>query len=365
MTARNAVAVDVLEETASCDASLGKQSACTTANSRTSGRGAAAAAPNLQVNVGFLSKDARTGPLIHTINFVLTFLLLATGCVLAVLTTLQSAASYFRIPAAAGTSYDLAETRSAFSPPPVNPLALLKKIKTGELETLNIPQTRQQPNLQNTLKMMISTPAEEDPTRRTNPQEKPKNSSSSLSVRLHEDMKPRSFLYHNMEDDELLHKAASMQQLQDHISCNPALQQNSTVQKYSSRRLQAKIAFLFLTREALPLQALWELYFKGHEGMYSIYVHAHPNYSFPNVSSSSVFFGRNIPSKVNNKFLKLDFDLVLQDLLQVLLIFFFFLNWSGFCKLGLKLWILICESGLEKFAILVYSGNWICKLDFK
>jgi hypothetical protein len=161
-----------------------------------------------------------------------------------------------------------------------------------------------------------------------------------------------------MEDDELLHKAASMQQLQDHISCNPALQQNSTVQKNSSRRLQAKIAFLFLTREALPLQALWELYFKGHEGMYSIYVHAHPNYIFPNVSSSSVFFGRNIPSKVNNKFLKLDFDLVLQDLLQVLLIFFFFfffffLNWSGFCKLGLKLWILICEAELEKFAILV------------
>jgi hypothetical protein len=341
MTARNAVAVDVLEETASCDASLGKQSACTTANSRTSGRGAAAAAPYLQVNVGFLSKDARTGPLIHTINFVLTFLLLASGCVLAVLTTLQSAASYFRIPAAAGTSYDLAETRSAFFPPPVNPLPLLKKIKTGELETLNIPQK------------VISTPAEEDPTRRTNPQEKPENSSSSLSVRLHEDMKPRSFLYHNMEDDELLHKAASMQQLQDHV--NPALQQNSTVQKNSSRRLQAKIAFLFLTREALPLQAVWELYFKGHEGMYSIYVHAHPNYIFPNVSSSSVFFGRNIPSKVNNKFLKLDFDLVLQDLLQVLLIFFFFffLNWSGFCKLGLKLWILICEVGLAKFVILV------------
>jgi hypothetical protein len=343
MTARNAVAVDVLEETASCDASLGKQSACTTANSRTSGRGAAAAAPYLQVNVGFLSKDARTGPLIHTINFVLTFLLLATGCVLAVLTTLQSAASYFRIPAAAGTSYDLAETRSAFSPPPVNPLPLLKKIKTGELETLNIPQK------------MISTPAEEDPTRRTNPQEKPKNFSSSLSVRLHEDMKPRSFLYHNMEDDELLHKAASMHQLQDHISCNQALQQNSTVQKNSFRRIQAKIAFLFLTREALPLQALWELYFKRHEGMYSIYVHAHPNYTFPNVSSSSVFFGRNIPSKVNNKFLKLGFDLVLQDLLQVLLIFFFFffLNWLGFCKLALKLWILICEAGLEKFAILV------------
>jgi hypothetical protein len=28
-------------------------------------------------------------------------------------------------------------------------------------------------------------------------------------------MKSRSFLYHNMEDEELLHKAASIMQLQD------------------------------------------------------------------------------------------------------------------------------------------------------
>ncbi len=39
--------------------------------------------------------------------------------------------------------------------------------------------------------------------------------SSSLPVRLHENMKSRSFLYHNMEDEELLHKAASIMQLQD------------------------------------------------------------------------------------------------------------------------------------------------------
>jgi hypothetical protein len=39
--------------------------------------------------------------------------------------------------------------------------------------------------------------------------------SSSLPVRLRENMKSRSFLYRNMEDEELLHKAASMQQLQD------------------------------------------------------------------------------------------------------------------------------------------------------
>jgi hypothetical protein len=39
--------------------------------------------------------------------------------------------------------------------------------------------------------------------------------SSSLPVRLRENIKSRSFLYHNMEDEELLHKAGSMQQLQD------------------------------------------------------------------------------------------------------------------------------------------------------
>ncbi|CAM6047021.1 unnamed protein product [Sphagnum compactum] len=35
---------------------------------------------------------------------------------------------------------------------------------------------------------------------------------------------------------------------------------------------------------ALPLQSLWELYFKGHDcKMYSIHVHVHLNYNFPNV----------------------------------------------------------------------------------
>ncbi len=40
--------------------------------------------------------------------------------------------------------------------------------------------------------------------------------------------------------------------------------------------------------------------------MYSIHVHVHLNYNFPNASlDSSVFFRHNIPSKVNIKFLKL------------------------------------------------------------
>ena len=58
-----------------------------------------------------------------------------------------------------------------------------------------------------------------------------------------------------------------------------------------------KVAFMFLAKGSLPLAPLWELFFKGHEGLYSIYVHTHPSYndSWP---PDSVFFGRRIPSQV-------------------------------------------------------------------
>jgi hypothetical protein len=89
--------------------------------------------------------------------------------------------------------------------------------------------------------------------------------SSSLPVRLRENMKSRSFLYHNMEDEELLHKAASMQQLQDHISCNPQMQQSSTVQKFSSRRRikAGKLAFLLLMQGAYASAISLGLVFPG------------------------------------------------------------------------------------------------------
>ncbi|KAJ0962689.1 hypothetical protein J5N97_027811 [Dioscorea zingiberensis] len=58
-----------------------------------------------------------------------------------------------------------------------------------------------------------------------------------------------------------------------------------------------KVAFLFLTRGPLAFAPLWEMFFKGHEGLFSIYVHADPffNETAPN---DSAFFGRRIPSKV-------------------------------------------------------------------
>ncbi|XP_044335906.1 glycosyltransferase BC10-like [Triticum aestivum] len=61
-------------------------------------------------------------------------------------------------------------------------------------------------------------------------------------------------------------------------------------------RIVPKVAFLFLVRRDLPLRPLWEKFFVGHEGLYSIYVHASPAYtSLP--PADSVFHGRMIPSQ--------------------------------------------------------------------
>ncbi|KAH0994278.1 hypothetical protein GBA52_018142 [Prunus armeniaca] len=55
---------------------------------------------------------------------------------------------------------------------------------------------------------------------------------------------------------------------------------------------------MFLTRGPLPLAPLWERFLKGHEGRYSIYVHSLPSFQ-PHFHTSSVFYGRHIPSQVH------------------------------------------------------------------
>ncbi|CAK8530115.1 unnamed protein product [Lathyrus sativus] len=57
-----------------------------------------------------------------------------------------------------------------------------------------------------------------------------------------------------------------------------------------------KLAFMFLTRGPLPLMPLWERFFQGHYNLFNIYIHAPPGYVL-NVSDSSPFYGRNIPSQ--------------------------------------------------------------------
>ncbi|KAG9157302.1 hypothetical protein Leryth_004956 [Lithospermum erythrorhizon] len=87
-------------------------------------------------------------------------------------------------------------------------------------------------------------------------------------------------LMHNMTDEELFWRASMVPQ----------------IKKYPFRRVP-KIAFMFLTKGPLPLAPLWERFFKGNEGLYSIYIHPLPSYQteFP---SSSVFYKRRIPSQL-------------------------------------------------------------------
>ncbi|KAJ4707072.1 Core-2/I-branching beta-1,6-N-acetylglucosaminyltransferase family protein [Melia azedarach] len=90
--------------------------------------------------------------------------------------------------------------------------------------------------------------------------------------------KEERFIKHNMSDEELLPMAAK-------------------VRDYSpSKQYVPKVAFMFLTKGPIPLGPLWEKFFEGHEGLYSIYVHSHPSYN-ETLPESSVFYGRRIPSQ--------------------------------------------------------------------
>ncbi|CBI15481.3 unnamed protein product, partial [Vitis vinifera] len=98
-------------------------------------------------------------------------------------------------------------------------------------------------------------------------------------IGLKEYLKPPK-VAHDMTDEELLWRASMVPR----------------VGGFPFKRVP-KVAFLFLTRGPLPLAPFWELFFKGHEGRYSIYVHSHPSFNATLVPQSSVFHGRRIPSK--------------------------------------------------------------------
>jgi hypothetical protein len=59
-----------------------------------------------------------------------------------------------------------------------------------------------------------------------------------------------------------------------------------------------KVAFMFLTKGPVLLAPLWEKFFKGNEGLYSIYIHPNPSFNETVYDQSSTFHGRRIPSKV-------------------------------------------------------------------
>uniref|UniRef100_A0A0D6QY64 Uncharacterized protein n=1 Tax=Araucaria cunninghamii TaxID=56994 RepID=A0A0D6QY64_ARACU len=87
-------------------------------------------------------------------------------------------------------------------------------------------------------------------------------------------------LMHNMTNDELLWRASMV-----------------PFRREVPFKRVPKVAFMFLTKGPLPMMPLWEKFFHGHEGLYSIFVHASPSYQFQ-VPPKSVFYRRQIPSQV-------------------------------------------------------------------
>ncbi|CAL0322235.1 unnamed protein product [Lupinus luteus] len=84
---------------------------------------------------------------------------------------------------------------------------------------------------------------------------------------------------HDMSEEELLWRASMVPKIN-----HPPLNH------------RPKVAFMFLTKGPLLLAPLWERFFKGNKGLYSIYVHSLPSFN-GTVPPSSVFHGRRIPSK--------------------------------------------------------------------
>ncbi|KAL2477642.1 Core-2/I-branching beta-1 [Forsythia ovata] len=92
-------------------------------------------------------------------------------------------------------------------------------------------------------------------------------------------IRPRN-LSHSMTDDELFWRASLVPQKEE----------------FPFSRVP-RVAFMFLTRGPLPMLPLWERFFKGqNKAKYSIYVHALPGFEL-NVTSTSVFYRRQIPSQ--------------------------------------------------------------------
>lgn len=102
-----------------------------------------------------------------------------------------------------------------------------------------------------------------------------------------------------VEDCSSLNAFLRPKNLTHHMSDNELFWRSSMVPKkegFPYKRVP-KVAFMFLTRGPLPLLPLWERFFQGHEKLFSIYVHALPGYKL-NVSTSSAFHAREIPSQV-------------------------------------------------------------------
>ncbi|CAH9142682.1 unnamed protein product [Cuscuta epithymum] len=96
---------------------------------------------------------------------------------------------------------------------------------------------------------------------------------------LQEYLKPPPCM-HGMSDEELLWRASVVPRV-----------------KNAPFTYRPKVAFMFLARGSLPLAPLWERFFKGHDGLYSIYIHSQPSFNGIAHGEGPMFHGRRIPSK--------------------------------------------------------------------
>lgn len=108
-------------------------------------------------------------------------------------------------------------------------------------------------------------------------------STSTSTSTDHVALRDETPLMHNMSDTELLNLASSLV---------------SEVRNFTNYKRVQKVAFMFLTPGRLPLSPLWEMFFKGHEGLYSIYEHPHPSFN-ETYPQDSVFYHRAIPGQVS------------------------------------------------------------------
>lgn len=97
---------------------------------------------------------------------------------------------------------------------------------------------------------------------------------------LQEYVKPPNVM-HDMNDEELLWRASMVPKRSEFPGVEPA----------------PKVAFMFLIKQTVSFAALWEKFFQGNQGLYSIYVHSDPSFN-QSATESSMFRDRRIPSKV-------------------------------------------------------------------
>ncbi|CAL5186574.1 unnamed protein product [Lathyrus oleraceus] len=106
------------------------------------------------------------------------------------------------------------------------------------------------------------------------------NKTSNISWNELEDFLKVPSAMHNMNEDELFWRASMFPMIG-----KPPFKQTP------------KVAFMFLTKGAVLLAPLWEKFFKGNEGLFSIYIHPNPSFNEMVYDQSSVFYDRRIPSK--------------------------------------------------------------------